>query len=243
MRTSSTIRSAVRGLAFGAGLTASAYACWVAMAWRGYGHPARPEDPDEQDALLDRFMPAYDVAERHRIAVAAPPAVTLEAAREMHLFDLPVARTIFRAREIVLGSAPDDEDRPKGLLAMTQSIGWRILAETPGREIVVGAVTKPWEPNPVFRGVDPGAFAAFDEPDYVKIVWTLRADPDGPEGSVFRTETRAVATDVEAALKFRRYWAFLSAGIILIRQASLRPLKRDAERRARSHAAATAATP
>jgi len=33
--------------------------------------------------------------------------------------------------------------------------------------------------------------------------------------------------------RFRRYWAFASPGLALIRRLSLRPLKRDAERRAR----------
>jgi hypothetical protein len=32
--------------------------------------------------------------------------------------------------------------------------------------------------------------AAFNDPDYVKIVWTLRADPVDATHSVFRTETR-----------------------------------------------------
>jgi hypothetical protein len=34
--------------------------------------------------------------------------------------------------------------------------------------------------------------------------------------------------------KFRKYWAFLSPGIILIRLAMLGPVKREAERRARN---------
>ncbi|HEY8549296.1 MAG TPA: hypothetical protein VIL35_05010 [Vicinamibacterales bacterium] len=72
-------------------------------------------------------------------------------------------------------------------------------------------------------------FAAFDEPDYVKIVWTLRADPVGDEASVFRTETRAVATDEGARTKFRTYWSFLSPGIWMIRRLSLKPLKARAE--------------
>jgi hypothetical protein len=97
-----------------------------------------------------------------------------------------------------------------------------------------GAVTQPWMADVVFRRLPPEEFAAFDDPGYVKIVWTLRADPIGDTLSVFRTETRAVATDGVARAKFRRYWSLLSPGIILIRWASLRPLKVDAERRARS---------
>ena len=97
----------------------------------------------------------------------------------------------------------------------------------------MGAVTQPWSANVVFHPLPPQEFAAFDQPDYVKIVWTLRADPIGDNASVFRTATRAVATDAAARGKFRRYWSFLSPGIILIRWVSLAPLKADAERRAR----------
>jgi hypothetical protein len=49
---------------------------------------------------------------------------------------------------------------------------------------------------------------------------------------VFRTETRAVATDPEARARFRRYWAFLSPGIKLIRLLALRPVAAAAKRRA-----------
>jgi hypothetical protein len=51
-----------------------------------------------------------------------------------------------------------------------------VLAEVPGREVVVGAVTQPGYSNVVFRPLPPEEFIAFREPDYVKIVWTLRAD-------------------------------------------------------------------
>jgi hypothetical protein len=146
---------------------------------------------------------------------------------------LPVVRAIFKAREILLGSEPETAAPPPGLLASTTSMGWGVLAEVPGRAIVMGAVTQPWHANVVFRPLPPSEFAQFNRPDYVKIVWTLRADPVDTNGSIFRTETRAVATDAAARDKFRRYWSFLSPGIMLIRWASLGPLKREAERRAR----------
>jgi hypothetical protein len=93
-------------------------------------------------------------------------------------------------------------------------------------------VTRPWDANPVFRTIPPERFAEFNEPDYVKIVWTLRADPIGASTSVFRQETRAVATDAAARRKFRAYWSLLSAGIILIRRVALGLVQREAERRA-----------
>ena len=213
------------------GVAAAVYAAYVAAAWLRYGNTA-PATGDAADRMLDRFMPRYDIVERHHIEVAAPADVTLDAACDQDMMSLPVAKTIFKARELILGSEPDTGAHPRGLLAMTQSIGWGELARTPGREIVMGAVTQPWKADVVFRPLPPDQFAAFNEPGYVKIVWTLRADPIGRNGSVFRTETRAVATDAYARAKFRRYWSLLSPGIILIRRAMLLPLKAEAERRA-----------
>jgi hypothetical protein len=48
-------------------------------------------------------------------------------------------------------------------------------------------------------------------------------DPDVVVGTV---------ADATARARFRRYWAFTSPGIAMIRRLSLQPLKRDPERRA-----------
>jgi hypothetical protein len=220
-------------LAAGCGLAAGAYAAYAAVAWYRYGHAPAP-DVDERDELLDRFMPGYEIVERHRIHVDAPASFTLAAAKEQDLLRAPLVRWIFKARELILGATPDARPQPRGLLAVVQSLGWGVLAEVPDREIVLGAVTKPWEANVTFRALPPDVFAAYNKPGYVKIAWTLRVDPAAANGSIFRTETRALATDPLARAKFRRYWAFASPGISMIRRLSLRPLRREAERRAES---------
>lgn len=225
------LRSMLRLAAAGLGAAAGAYGGYAALTWYRYGRVPEP-DAQARDELLDRFMPTYEVVERHQIRVAAPAATTLAAAREQDLLQLPLVRPIFRAREIVLGATPDTRPQPSGVVAATLALGWGVLADLPDRELVVGAVTKPWEANVVFRAVPPDEFAAFSEPGFVKIAWTLRADPIDLETSVFRTETRAVATDAAARARFRRYWAFASPGIALIRRLSLGPLAREAERRA-----------
>ena len=230
------VRSSVRLVTVAAAAAAAAYAAYVTNTWKSYGNPPAP-DPDENDDLLDRFMPEYDVVERHSISIAAPAAEVLAAAKEQDLLELPFVSAIFRARELALGASPGDPKQPRGLLAATQSLGWGVLAERPDREIVVGAVTKPWEPNVVFRAVPPDQFAAYRTPGEVKIVWTLRADPVG-NGSTFRTETRAVATDPIARDRFRKYWSLVAPGVSAIRWLSLQPLKREAERRAGGKAAA-----
>jgi hypothetical protein len=224
-------------MAVAAALAASAYAAYVGVAWSRYGRVS-PPSPEDADPLLDRFMPAYEVVERHHIRIAAPAAVTLAAARNLALFQQPLVHPIFKGRELLLGAAPDDRPRPRGLLASVQSLGWVVLDDAPDREIIIGGATRPWEPNPTFRSISADQFATFHDPGYVKIVWSLRADAIGPNASIFRTETRAVATDPAARAKFRRYWSRLSPGIILIRWAALAPLKADAERRTRNVQAA-----
>jgi hypothetical protein len=230
--------SAGRWLAAAVGLAAASYAAYVATAWFRYGkvtrRPDDVEDDVEQDALLDQFMPAYDVAERHHVRIGAPAAVTFQAASEMYLEQSTIVRAIFKAREWIMRSHAVREPAIRAFLDRMRAIGWGVLAEIPGREIVMGAVTRPWMADVVFRPLPPDQFAAFAEPDYVKIAWTLRADPIGAGASIFRTETRVVTTHRAARAKFRRYWAFASPGIILIRWASLGPLKAEAERRSRA---------
>ena len=94
----SVLRSTLRWSAAGVGLAAAGYAAYAGSTWARYGHAAGPS-PDEHDELLDRFMPAYDVVERHHIRVAAPAAVTLAVAQDMVLLDLPVVRAVFKGRE------------------------------------------------------------------------------------------------------------------------------------------------
>ena len=231
MRSGTGLARARRLVIGGACIAASGYAAYVATTWWRYGHPARARD-GEADDLLDRFMPVFDVVERHHADVGAPAEITFAAAKEMPLSSLPLVRGIFKAREWLLGAEPDDRERPKGLVDEVLSLGWGVLVEAPGREIVIGAVTKPWEPNVTFRALPPEQFAQFAEAGYVKIAWTLRADPAGPARSTFRTETRALATDACARSNFRSYWSFLSPGILLIRRLSLKPLAAEAERRA-----------
>lgn len=221
-----------RSLGAGAALAAFAYAGCATFAWLRYGYP-RPPSAAEADPLLDRFIPCFDVVERHAIRVAAPAAVTLAAAKEQTLFRSRPVKALFRARELVLGGSVAQHSPAETLVDEVLALGWRVLDDITDRAVVFGAVTRPWEADAKFRGVPPEDFRAFDEPGCVKIAWTLRADPLEGGGSMFRTETRAVATDRRARARFRKYWAFASPGIALIRWLSLRPVKREAERRAR----------
>ena len=223
-----------RSVLVGLGVSASlglAYGINASVAWLQYGRP-RPASSAWADPLLDRFLPKCEIVERHSTLVHAPADVTLEATSDLDFEDSRVVRAIFKARELLLGGKPAQNKLPRGLLAQMKAIGWGVLAEVPGHEIVMGAVTQPWVANTRFHAGNPVEFVSFQDPGYVKIVWTLRADAISATTSVFRTETRALALGPESRAKFRKYWAFVSPGIKLIRLAMLRPLRREAERRA-----------
>jgi len=221
MRLTHYLRSGAQWLAAGAGLGAFAYLGYAGTTWLRCGHAKQPPAKDETDLLLDRFMPQYEVAERHHVRVAAPADVTMSAAIDLDLSESAIIRTIFKTRELVLRARRSGTPGPTALLAQMKTLGWGVLAEIPGQEIVMGGVTQPWMDNVVIRALPPDQFAAFCEPGYVKIAWTLRVDSIGSAESVARTETRVVTTDAVARTKFRRYWSFFLPGILLIRRVSL----------------------
>ncbi len=223
--------------ACGGALVASiiGWGLWFVLAWWSYGQASRR---GVSDALVDQFMPRYEVVEQHAIDVAAPAAVTFEAARSTDLERSDVVHAVFALRRAFF--AQMDSATPHLTLESLQAIGWGLLAAVPARELVFGAITKPWRGDVHFRALSPSTFAEFDSAGYAKIVWTLAVDSLAPGRSRFRTETRVLTTDDESRVRFRRYWALMSPGIVLIRWQVLRLVDADAERRARMPRDATA---
>ncbi len=219
-----------RLLAGAAGAFVLGWGGYVAATWLRYGHHRRNGGAGKGESI-DTFIPEYEVGDRHEIRVAAPAEYVLAALKETDLESIPLVHAIFKARSLILGGEADAAELPHGLLASTLAMGWGVLAEVPGREIVVGAVTKPWEADVAFHALEPEQFRDFGEPGWVKIVWTLEAEPVGPEASIARTRVRVQTTDAGARAKFRRYWSVFSPGIRLIRRLSLPVVKAAAERR------------
>ena len=205
------------------------WGAYAAVTWLRFGRSN--SDAARADPLMRRYMPRYDIAEVHRTRVAAPAAVTYDAARTVDLHDSRLVHAIFRGRELMLGASPPRRPADLPLVTELRSLGWGVLEEVPGRRLVLGAVTQPWRANVVFRALLPADFAAFDSAGFVKIVVTLAADSLAPDASEFRTETRALATDPDSRARFRRYWAVFSPGVLLIRTQALSLVRREAERR------------
>lgn len=194
----------------------------------------QPRAVAQGERLIERFMPHADITERHEVIIRAPADLVFDVAEHFNLRSIPVIRAIFWLRAKLLGATPPAAGLfAKGLVAETLALGWGELARRPGRELVMGAVAQPWKADVTFTPISPQHFADFAEPDLVKIVWTIEAEPLHPNLTRFRTETRVFATDAAAGAKFRRYWRVFGVGIVWIRWLLLPALRREAERRVR----------
>ncbi|HTK31460.1 MAG TPA: hypothetical protein VL332_05805 [Candidatus Saccharimonadaceae bacterium] len=155
----------------------------------------------------------------------------MDVAGNFDFQSLTGVRGLIWLRERLLRAPRTTTRQPMGLLAETGKTGWGVLADEPGRVIVRGAVCQPWRADVVFTPIPPERFAAYAEPDLVKIAWTLEAEALGPETTRFAHETRAVATDAAARAKFMRYWRWARFGIVGIRLLLMPAIRRAAERR------------
>lgn len=226
-------RILVRSTLFLWGAFAIGWATWAVVSWTRYGHDAGTLS----GVGAERFVPDYEVVELFQTRVHAPGPLTFSAAQSTSLNSSALLRGIFRTRELLMGGHVGKPMPAGGVVDQMRALGWSTLDTVPGREIVLGAVTQPWRGDVVFKGLPPDEFIAFHEPGFVKIVVDIAAVPVDGSTSIFRIETLVATTDSSSRMRFRRYWAVFSPGILLIRELALGAVKRDAEeryRRARS---------
>jgi hypothetical protein len=147
-------------------------------------------------------MPDYEVVERHSIRVWLRGT---DACRHTRTGSAAVT-----ARSGDLQGAGNGNGRgtrrsctAAGIVGGDAVARLGVLAEVPG-----GIIVEPSRNGKQRCDVSlasAGKFAAFRQPGFVKIAWTLRADPIGQNSSTFRAETRALATDPSGRILFRRY--------------------------------------
>lgn len=165
--------------------------------------------------LLSEVLPEYDFGERHARRIDAPPERVFAAVRELGADDTPAVRLLFRLRGL-------RGDTAAPIFDQMERFGFEVVAEEPGRELVVAAIGQPWKlrggARP--RGVD---FRTFAEPGYAKMALNWRL-----EDGTLTTETRVQLTDGTARRSFRRYWLVVRPFSGLIRRAWLRAIARRA---------------
>lgn len=176
--------------------------------------------------LLDEILPTWHFRSHHSTVVAASAARVVEALESLRLDrDLSsLVRLLFRARGLSFPSGPT----PRAAL---RAIGFSVLAERPGREIVFGIAGKFWAPREManlVRVPDAPAFIAFDRPGQAKGAMNILVEPISDDRTLLRTETRVSCTDRRARLLFGAYWTLIRIPSGWIRGDMLRAIARRA---------------
>lgn len=185
---------------------------------------------------IDQYLPEYDITVDCETRVHAPPEETYRAIREADLRD-PVISALFALRELPMRLARrlSGEPAPPAPPRLTfgtitqQGPGWTVLAEEPGRELVIGSVGRFWERDYGSQAVTAEQFVSFREPGYGKLAIAFSLWPDGLGGTLLRYEARTLTTDATAYRKFHRYWALIRPGVALVMRSALHRIKLEAE--------------
>ena len=173
-------------------------------------------------SALDRLLPDYQFVERHKTLVRASRQEVWRALHEVQPSEMALTRILFGVRTLPARLAGARREGPHGpwLPSLLRS-GFKVMAETPEQELVLGTSGRFWElrarprPQP-----DPGgAVAAMD----------FRLE-ETQGGTLLTTETRVAVEDRAARRRFAFYWVVIRIGSGVIRRDLLHAMRRRAER-------------
>jgi hypothetical protein len=166
----------------------------------------------------------------HSTLIRATPEAIHRALFEVTVGEVRLFRTLIALR----GLGRRRGDGARTLIGDAQKGGFAILADEPGRELVLGVMGRFWGlRDRAIRPIgSPADFTAFAEPGFARAAMNFTIEPVDVATCRVTTETRIQATDERARRAFRLYWTLIHPGSALIRRMWLRALKRRAERAA-----------
>ncbi|MER6422842.1 hypothetical protein [Streptomyces sp. NPDC001137] len=194
--------------------------------------------------LLDGALPEFGFSRLECVALAAAPPVAYEAVRGLDLLtiDSPLLNAAMSARGLpdrLRGrSMPSPPSLRVADLFDTAGEAWEgqpwvALGDNPGRELVFGAVGKPWRASIEWRRVEPEHFTSFGEAGWAKMAAAFVVHPYGTRRSLLTYEARTACTDPASTTRFGRYWTLVSPGVGVVLRGTLRAIKAAAEQRSR----------
>lgn len=191
-------------------------------------------------ALIDDFLPEYDVREYHRTRVHASAEATYAAVFTANLAGAPIARALLFARAVPGALAAGRAGLRRLRRAHREPVtlrdfehrGFRIVAERAPHEIVIGLEGQFWR---LGGGVCSPPAASFrstaQAPGTARAIWNFTAHETPSGATELATETRVRCADSAARRRFLPYWLVIRAGSGMIRRMMLREIRRAAERR------------
>jgi hypothetical protein len=198
-------------------------------------------------ALVDEFLPVFDVSDTVALVVHASVGHTWRALLDVDLIDLgrrqPAVAVLGGLRalpsivsELLHGERPSmpQSMRLRDAAAVPpEQGGWVLLGERENDEIALGMVGKLWRPVIEYADVPREAFREFAEPGYAKTVYALSVRPIDGTRTLLTGVMRTATTDAHARAWFRRYWTLgVGSGAHVLVQHLLDTVAADAETRA-----------
>jgi hypothetical protein len=180
--------------------------------------------------LIDSFAPNPDAVEIHRININASPDVVYRALWTANLGDSLIIKSLLALRSLPEFALHPCRSLPRDRKITLQTLidaGFGVLAEQPGKEIVLGVSGKFWRPT--------GNLSPFNRPDFDKpvptglarAVWNFRVEGVN-DRTILSTETRVVCDDISSRRKFRAYWFLVRPFSGLIRRIMLKNVRKAA---------------
>jgi hypothetical protein len=182
--------------------------------------------------LIDEFMPAYDVMERHQIIIHAPPSSIYAALRTTDFGRPVLVRSLLALRAIpsLLRKRSRSTDKRALTLDTILKGGFILLSESKDKEIVLGLVGKFWTPTGCLEHIDADGFKRESRAGLARAAWNFALEPEA-SGTRVVTETRVQCTDASSRRRFRAYWLFVRPFSGLLRIYMLRELRHATESR------------
>ncbi len=188
--------------------------------------PPPPQAARVVTSRLDVLVPQWNFADHHVTEIAAPAGAVDAAIRSVTAGEIRYFGLLTSIRAPRLGSGPPDilhAPASQPLLEVATSSGFVLLADEPGREIVVGTLLGgPARPTPE-------QFLANRSPGVSKAVMNFWIEPLAEGHCRLITETRVASIDASARRAFDYYWRLIFPGSSIIRREWLAAIKRRAE--------------
>ncbi|MCP1197506.1 hypothetical protein NKW84_16865 [Acetobacter senegalensis] len=179
--------------------------------------------------LLDKFMPAYDFAEKHAVEIESGAEMVFRHAASFRMRHDPTARLLltlrFPSRRTVASSGR----------SMFDFEDFTLLYSEPDKEIIRGLIVPSRVDSDsicVCRHFSRGG--GFPASSFYKLTFTLSVHPISASKCILSTETRVKCNGLLALLLFSPYWLLIRAPSGLLRRRMLSLIKEASEQERKS---------